>query len=132
MGATSGHQLVFKLASTALVQIKSAELTINGKTYDVTKASGTSAPPWDEIIPGTKSWSLKISGFYDMVGDAVQASLWTNFGSSTVCAVSISPDTGTHAFSGNAYITSIAPKFGVDGPEGLEYNFQGTGALSYA
>lgn len=130
-GPAAGHQTVFKISTDALDQLKSAELTLNGKTYDVTVASGTSAPPWEQIIPGTKSWKLKISALYDRVSDSLQETLITNFNNGAVNAISLSPDTGTHSFTGNAYLDGIPMKFPVDGAETIEFSMTGTGALSY-
>lgn len=115
-----------------MVQVQSAELTLNGKTYDVTIASGTSTPPWEAILPGTKSWKLKITGPYDIANDPVQATLNSNFASGTVNAITVSPNAGTNNFTGNAYLDGPAYKFDMSGAEMATWSFTGTGALSYA
>lgn len=130
--ATAGFAGIFKLGATALIQVQSCEITANGETYDVTVMSGLATPAWKAFIAGLKSWTLKVTGFWDQVNDADQATLWTNFTNGTLNAISFSPNTGTNNFTGSAYFTQIPFKFPVSGAETVEWNFQGTGALAYA
>lgn len=128
---TAGYAGQFKIGMTALVQVQSIELTINGKTYDTTIMSGTNTPPWETILPGTKSWKVKVSALYDQVNDAVQATAWSNFNSGTACALTFSPNAGTNNFTGNAYVDAFPPKADVKAAETLDLSFTGSGALSY-
>lgn len=129
---TPGYSGIFKVATTAIIQVKTCEIQVKGTTYDVTVMSGLSTPVWKAFLAGLKEWTLKITGNYDLQNDAVQNTLWTNFLSGTVNAISFSPNTGTNAFTGNALITSIPFKFDVKTEDTMEFDFQGTGALAYA
>jgi predicted secreted protein len=130
--ATAGYQGIFKVSTVALIQIQSCEITSNGETYDVTVMSGSSTPVWKAFISGLRSATIKVVGFWDQVNDADQSTLWTDFNSGAAVAISFSPNTGTNTFSGNAVFTSIPMKFPVNGAETAEWDFQVTGALSYA
>ena len=129
---TAGYQGVFKISATALVQVQSIDLTINGKTYDTTIMSGTSTPPWETILPGTKSWKVKVSALYDQQNDAVQSTAWSNFGSGTICALTFSANGGTNNFTGNAYVEGLPIKADLKAAETIDLQFTGSGALSYA
>ena len=128
--ASPGFEGIFKVSTTALIQIQSCEIQANGETYDVTVMSGLSTPQWKAFIGGLKDWTLKVVGFYDFVNDAVQTTLWNALGTSV--AISFSPNTGTNTFSGNAILTGVPMKFVVNAADSVEFDFQGTGALSYA
>lgn len=129
---TPGFSGVFKVATVAIVQVKSCEIQIKGATYDVTVMNGLSTPAWKAFLAGLKEWTLKIIGNYDLQNDAVQNTLWTNFLSGTINAISFSPNTGTNSFTGNAFITSMPFKFDVKAEDTAEFDLQGSGALSYA
>lgn len=130
--ATSGYQGIFKVGATALVQIQSCEISANGETYDVTVMSGSSTPVWKAFISGLRSYTLKVVGFWDQVNDADQATLWTDFNSGVVVPWTFSPNAGTNNFTGNAVFTSIPFKFAVNAAETVEFDFQGTGAVTFA
>lgn len=130
--ATAGYQGVFKVGATALVQIQSCDITANGETYDVTVMSGSATPVWKAFISGLRDATIKVTGFWDQVNDADQATLWTDFNSGTAVAISFSPNAGSNTFSGNAIFTSIPFKFAVNAAETVEWDFQVTGTLSYA
>jgi predicted secreted protein len=125
-----GYQGKFKVGAVAMIQVQSIELQANGETYDITIMSGLSTPQWKAFLAGLLSWTLKVVGFYDFTNDAVQNTLWTGFG--TQQAISWSPNTGTNNFSGNAIITNIPVKDAVNAVTSVEFDFQGSGALTYA
>lgn len=127
---TQGFQGVFKLSTTAIVQIKTCEIQTKGNTYDVTVMTGLSTPAWKLFLAGLLEWTMKITGNYDVANDAVQASLWGALGTSV--SISFSPNTGTNAFSGSAIITSVPFVFDVSKEETYEFDFQGSGSLAYA
>lgn len=130
--ATQGFQGVFKIGATALIQVKTVEIQSKGATYDVTVMTGLSTPAWKLFLAGLKEWTLKVTGNYDQLNDTVQATLWSNFNNGTVNAISFSPNTGPNNFTGNAILTSIPFKFAVSAEDTAEWDFQGTGALSFA
>lgn len=130
--ATPGYSGIFKVATVALIQIQSCEISTAGETYDVTVMSGTSTPVWKAFISGLRSATIKVVGLWDQVNDADQATLWTDFNSGVDVAVSFSPNTGTNTFSGNAVFTSIPFKFDVKGAETVEWDMQFTGPLAFA
>jgi predicted secreted protein len=129
---TAGSAGIFKVATVAMVQVQTVDLTINGATYDVTVMTGMSTPAFKLFIAGLRDWTLKVVGLYDFANDAVQATLWAAFLAGTIEAVSFSPNTGTNAFTGNALITSLPQKFDVKAVSTAEFDFQGTGPLAYA
>lgn len=130
--ATSGYQGQAKIGTVALVQIQSCEITANGETYDVTVMNASASPAWKTFIAGLLSYTVKISGFWDQINDADQATLWTDFTGGTAVTWSFSPNTGTNKYSGTGFITSIPMKFPVNGPETWEVDLQGSGAMTFA
>lgn len=129
--ATAGYQGVFKVSTVALIQVNSIELTSAGETYDVTTMNGMTTPQWKIFLSGLRSWTLKVSGFWDQVNDALQATLWTDYNNGTQVPISFSPNASTNTFTGNALFTQIPMKFPVGGVETVEWDFQGTGPLSF-
>lgn len=127
---TQGFQGVFKVSTTALIQIKTCEIATKGGTFDVTAMTGLSTPAWKLFLAGLLEWTMKITGNFDIVNDPVQATLWAALGTSV--PISFSPNTGTNKFSGNAIITSVPFQFDVSKEETMEFDFQGSGALAYA
>ena len=128
--ATAGYQGVFKIASTAMIQVNSIELQVNGATYDVTVMSGTTSPLWKAFIAGLLDATLKVIGNLDFVNDAVQLTLWNALG--TVVTWTFSPSASTHNFTGSAIIMSVPIKLPVNNAETVEFDFQVTGAVSYS
>lgn len=127
---TAGSQGIFKLATTALIQVKTCEIQVKGNTYDVTAMSGLSTPEWKTFLAGLLEWTMKVTGNFDIANDPVQASLFGALG--TTVSVSFSPNTGTNAFSGSAILTSIPFLFDVSKEDTAEWDFQGSGTLAYA
>lgn len=130
--ASAGYQGVFKVGATALVQIQSCDITANGTTYDVTVMSGSATPVWKAFISGLRDATIKVVGFWDQVNDADQATLWTNFNNGTPFTVTFSPNAGTNNFTASVIFTSIPFKFAVGAAETVEWDFQVTGAMTYA
>lgn len=130
--ASPGYSGILKVSTVALVQIQSCDITANGTTYDVTVMTGLSTPAWKLFISGLRDWTLKVVGLWDQVNDTIQSTLWTDYNSGILVPLSFSPNTGTNTFSGNALFTSIPFKFGVTAAESVEWDFQGSGILSYA
>lgn len=128
--AQAGYAGVFKVGAVAMIQVNSIELQVNGATYDVTVMSGTTSPVWKAFIAGLLDGTLKVIGNLDFVNDAVQSTLWGALG--TTVAWSFSPSAGTHNFSGSAIIMSVPIKIPVGGAETVEFDFQVTGAVTYA
>jgi predicted secreted protein len=129
---TAGSAGIFKISTVALIQCQTVDLTSNGATYDVTVMSGMSTPVWKAFIAGLRDWTVKVTGLYDQANDALQATLWAAYENGTIEAVSFSPNAGTNTFTGNALITSIPFKFDVKAASTAEWDFQGTGPLSFA
>lgn len=129
--ATAGYAGLLKVGSVALIQLSSVEITANGDKYDVTVMSGMSTPAWKAFISGLRDWTLKISGFWDQINDADQATLWTDYNNGTLVSLTFSPNTGTNNFTGSAIFTSIGMKFPVGGAETVDWSFQGSGPLSF-
>ncbi|BCL83174.1 hypothetical protein ccbrp13_56390 [Ktedonobacteria bacterium brp13] len=129
---TAGSQGIFKIATVALIQVQTVDLTSNGTTYDVTVMSGLTTPQWKAFIAGLRDWTIKVVGLYDQANDTVQATLWANYLAGTVNAISFSPNAGTNAFTGSALITTIPLKYDVKTASTAEWDFQGTGPLAYA
>jgi predicted secreted protein len=129
---SAGSQGIFKISSTALIQVQTIDLTANGATYDITVMTGLSTPAWKLFLAGLRDWTIKVTGLYDQANDAVQATLWASFLAGSLNAISFSPNTGTNNFTGNGLITSIPLKYDVKAVEAVEWDFQGTGSLSYA
>jgi predicted secreted protein len=129
---TAGSQGIFKISTTAIIQVQTVDLTANGMTYDVTVMTGLTTPAWKLFLAGLRDWTIKVTGLYDQANDAVQATLWANVLAGSLNAISFSPNAGTNAFTGNALITSIPLKYDVKAAETAEWDFQGTGALAYA
>lgn len=129
---TAGSQGIFKISTVAMIQVQTIELTSNGTPYDITTMTGLTTPAWQKFLAGLLNWTVKVTGFLDLANDAVQATLWSNFTSGTVNAISYSPNAGTNAFTGNAFITSVPIKGDVKAVTTIEFDMQGTDELTYA
>lgn len=128
---TAGYQGIFKVGSTALVQVVNFELNIAGETYDVTIMNGLTTPAWKAFLAGLLSYDIKVMANYDQVNDAVQATLWTDITTGVTIAWSFSPNAAAHTYSGNAILKAVPMKFPVNNKEDIEWDLQGTGAISY-
>lgn len=126
----AGFQGQFKVSTTALIQIKTCQIQVKGQTYDITVMTGLSTPAWKLFLAGLQEWTLKVTGLYDFANDAVQATLWAALG--TTVSISFSPNTGTNKFSGSAILTGVPFGFDVAKEDTVDWEFQGSGQLSYA
>lgn len=90
-------------------------------TADALDSSGFDGGQNKTFIVGQKQWSGSFNGFKDGAPLAIGTVLAAEFKESA---------TATQKWTGNIYITNIAPAAAVDGIVTYNYSFQGSGALT--
>lgn len=85
---------------------------------------------WEDNVPSVGNWTVKASGYWISNDTNGQSVLITSFLNKTVVALTLLID-GTHKWTGNAYIKTIPQKVTVDTLITQDFEFQGTGALTY-
>ncbi len=130
------------LAKEALVMVDvSSTATVVGepRSFNVDVGSGmvdmtAMDDDWEEVLPGTKRWSLSMEAFYDPEDDAQAEIESAMFGQSLV-GVTFRPQgtgSGKKEYTGNAYIERWAPAGAKDDSVGVTLELRGTGALTPA
>lgn len=127
MTALAGIGGSFTEGSTTVSSGNKWTLDIKQAVKDVTTFGATGN--WALNIPTLKSWTGKLSVFFDP-SDAGLTNLLGLIGSTVALVLNVS---GTpHGFSGNAIITEIAPSVDVQGAITADISFTGTGAVAYS
>lgn len=114
-------------SGTALNDIQSATLSVNGDTYESTGFGDS----WKEYIAGCKGWSLSVNVLLDntSAGFIACTSEWTA-GDQIVTSVTMYV-TASSYFSGDTLITGQTVNVGVNSADTLALTFLGNGALTY-
>ena len=137
MAAVAGRHGYIEYGTTAapkqIYRLDHWDLTANSEMLDVSSFT-TDGATWRAFIPGLQSWSGSISGFADAVADssgqkAIQTALLTPATGNILLFFS---ETGREHLKGAVYWTAENVSVDVADSEKVVFNFQGTGALSYA
>ncbi len=127
MAAVVGFEGSVKIGANTVALLNEWELNPTSDILDTT-AFGNS---WKEKLAGLKDWTVKASGFYDFTDTNGQKALWDAFNNGTTVSLVLSPD-GTQTFTGSALVKSPPIKSSVDSTVSVEFDLEGTGALTYA
>jgi predicted secreted protein len=103
-------------------------LTPKGATKDVTpfQASGN----WAVYLATVKSWTAKITAFID-ASDTAQTNLFSLLGSTVALSLNVVVTGTPHGFTGSGIVTGFAPNVDVQNAETIDFDFQGTGPITW-
>lgn len=132
--ANAGYKAVIQLGPTTfttITNVQSAELQTTVGIYDITSLVGSQ---WMVNLAGLASYTLKITGFYDLT-DAEQVILQgyqitTPGGTATW---QLMPTGGSNpGFHGTALVKDMDLKVDIGAAQSITWNLVGTGALTYS
>lgn len=127
MAVVAGVGASVKIGSTTVGQLDTWTLNIKGEVADTTQFGSTGN--WHTRTPTLKDWDCKIKGRMD-AADGGQLLLTLSALNTTVTVHLLTGDS-THEWNGSAILVGISPQAPVAGVVLVEYDFVGTGALSY-
>lgn len=127
MAALVGFNGNVKIGTATVALMDSWELSPTANIYDITSFNDA----WKTKLGGLKDWTAKASGKYDLTDTNGQNAIWTAFINGTTVSLELDVD-GTHKFTGTAFVKSPPIKVGVDAAETIEFDFEGSGAITYA
>jgi predicted secreted protein len=114
--------------TTAFTEGSKWTLTTKGNTKDVTpfQASGN----WSVYLATIKSWTAKITAFID-ASDTAQTNLFSLLGSTVALSLNVVVAGTPHGFTGSGIVTGFAPNVDVQNAETIDFDFQGTGPITW-
>jgi predicted secreted protein len=126
MAAVVGFSGSVKIGANTVALLDNWELNPSADVLDKTSFGES----WKTKIVGLKDWTAKASGKYDFTDTNGQLAIWTAFLNGTTVAVHFSPN-GTSDFTGSAFVKSPPIKSAVDATVSVDFEFEGTGALTF-
>lgn len=126
MTALSGIGGNFKVSTNTVAEIDKWSLDISAELLETQSFGDT----WKEKIAGLKEWSGSGEGRWDMTDTTGQKALQDALLGGTTVAVRLYVDADTY-YSGNAFIKQISPSAELAGTVDVQFQFEGTGALTY-
>lgn len=127
MAAIAGYGGKVMVGANVVAEIEEWGLDIGAESLETTNFSSNG---WKEFIAGLKEWSGSFSGNWDMSDLNGQKALQDALLGGTPVALYLYVN-DTNYYSGTALIEGEAPKAAVGGKVEVEFNFKGTGSLSY-
>lgn len=104
------------------------KLDLGADTPETTAFSSTG---WKTFVPGLKEWNGSAEGNFDMTDTNGQLAMQNALLNGTSLALKLYVD-ATHYYSGTAYVKKVSPEAAVDDVVKIAFDFQGSGALTYA
>lgn len=118
-----------KIGANAVAWMNTWSITIKGNVKETTSFQSSGA--YRTLTSTTKEWSAKIDGPLDGTDTNGQVALINGLGST----FSLELDTdaaGTHKWTGSAILVGIDPKSDAKDVNQVTFNFDGTGAITWA
>lgn len=103
-------------------------LTTKGATKDVTPFQATGN--WAVYLATVKSWTSKITAFID-ASDTAQTNIFGLLGSTVALSLNVVVAGTPHGFTGSGIVTGFAPSVDVQNAETVDFDFQGTGPITW-
>lgn len=103
-------------------------LTSKGDTKDVTPFQASNN--WAVFLATIKSWTSKITAFVD-ASDTAQTNMFGLLGSTVALSMNVITTGTPHGFVGSAILTGWSPSADVQNPETIDFNWQGTGPVTW-
>lgn len=103
-------------------------LTTKGATKDVTPFGATGN--WAVYLATVKSWTSKITAFID-ASDTAQTNIFGLLGSTVALSMNVVTAGTPHGFTGTGIVTGFAPSVDVQNAETIDFDFQGTGPITW-
>jgi len=132
MAIKKGRELVFTWDSTAIGNVTSFSLNVDGNIIDI---SDWDSGDWNEKLAGRKDWTMDISLNHNGEGDTGQGEAEVDMISGTRSATAsfgpASPSTGDVTFSGTAILSNFAlDASDSDGVITSSFSLSGNGTLT--
>lgn len=126
MPAIQGFNGKVMVGTDQVADLSSWEVEIEADDLDDTEFGDT----WTAIVPGLKSWSGSFEGSWNMGDTNGQKALQDSLLNGTPVTLKLYTNASNY-YSGTAYITSIKTETQVDDKVTIEYEFTGSGPLTY-
>lgn len=128
MAQLIGYAGKVTLGANTAAELKNWKMDLSADMQDVTAFSTTG---WKAFLAGLKEWSGSAEGNFDMTDTNGQLALQNALLNGTSVALKLYVD-ATRYYSGTAFVKKVAPEASVDGVVSIAFDFQGSGALTYA
>ncbi|MBA4495099.1 phage tail tube protein [Paenactinomyces guangxiensis] len=126
MAATQGFKGKVRIGANEVIDLSSWELEIEVADLDDTSFGDS----WTGMIPGLKSWAGSFGGSWNMGDTNGQKALQDALLNSTPISLELYTNE-TNFYSGTAYITSQGNETPVDDKVTVEFEFTGSGPLTF-
>src|SRR6266702_3476465 len=128
MSALAGIGAAVSEAGTTFSEGSKWTLTTKGGTKDVTPFQATGN--WAQFLATVKSWTSKVTAFVD-ASDTAQTNMFGLLGSTVVLSMNVVVAGTPHGFSGSGVLSRFAPTVDVQNAETIDFDFQGTGPVTW-
>jgi predicted secreted protein len=122
----AGKDGALKIGANTVAEIDDWSLDINLDNADITKFGDQ----WKVKLTTLKSWSGKAKGRFDQTDTNGQAALQSALLGGTTVAIKFFAN-ATANYNGTAFCKAIHPKATVGGVVEVDFDLEGTGALTY-
>lgn len=128
MSAIAGINAAVSEAGTAFSEGSKWQLATKGDTKDVTPFGATGN--WAMFLATIKSWTSKVTAFVD-ASDTAQTNMFGLVGSTVVLSMNVVTTGTPHGFTGSGILTGWTSNVDVQQAETIDFNFQGTGPVTW-
>lgn len=128
MAQLIGYAGKVTIGANTAAELKNWKMDLGADMQDVTVFSTTG---WKTFLAGLKEWSGSAEGNFDMTDTNGQLALQNALINGTSVALKLYVN-ATNYYSGTAFVKKVAPEAAVDGVVSVAFDFQGSGALTYA
>lgn len=111
-----------------VAEISNWSLDLGAENIDVTTFDSNG---WKEYLAGLKEWSGSAGGNFKFTDTNGQQAIYNAWLNGTTLAVELRLGTTSPKFTGTVLITGISVESPVDDKAAINFDFQGTGALTY-
>ena len=126
-GVNNGTLIKIYNGSTLITLAKSAGVDLTRAMRDISTKDSLS---WKEILPGQQSFKFSVEILHDEAKAVNASTIMADQIAGTMYTVKLSSSvTGDKYFYGNAYLSSISIKTGVEDNETGSFTLEGTGEL---
>ncbi|MCL5045570.1 MAG: phage tail protein [Actinobacteria bacterium] len=128
--AIAGKGGAVYIGANKVAEIGNWSLDLEGETLETTSFDSAG---WKEFIAGLKGWSGSAEGNWKVDADATgQKALQDALLNGTTVSLELRVNATPNKYSGSALVTKVGVEAGVDDKVSVSFDFQGTGALTYA
>jgi hypothetical protein len=128
MSAIAGINAAVAASGVTVSEGNKWTLTTKGDTKDVTPFGATGN--WAVFLATVKSWTSKVTAFVD-ASDTAQTNMFGLVGSTVALSMNVTTVGTPHGFTGSAILTGWTPSVDVQQAETIDFNWQGTGPVTW-